>query len=352
MRLPANLFTRLRIQGLARLCTYGLALWVCSVAQAQDYKTCRPLEANAAQLVEIAPQFHTVRGNLADFDPCHRSVEFSTPSFFAPTLSALPPLVIIAHGGGGPGAFERAMARAFNQRGFATLIFDAYEMNGFNYKGSSLFLTGTTNGARQRMIYKSTWGAYQWALIHPGVNKTAIFFQGLSNGASVVLNMAAAVDPQHVKGVLAEGAPAAGIGFPDKPVVPVRLIYGKKDNYGGETETDWMLTRKGSCQINDHYRFAPTGVAAKCSRLINSEQQMPSPLEWFEQQKQLGTDIALWQYEDAAHGIMQQPIRKEFRVYGASNKRFGWTGSEGKAQELMLEDMMRFMMPLIKATSP
>ena len=41
----------------------------------------------------------TVEGILADFDPCHRSVQLSMPSIFAKKRGEKPPVVIIAHGG-------------------------------------------------------------------------------------------------------------------------------------------------------------------------------------------------------------------------------------------------------------
>ena len=87
-----------------------------------------------------------MRGPLAEFDPCQRSVDLSMHSkLFGPHVEVKPPLDIIAHGGGGLGKLEKKMAIALNREGIATLMFDAYQMNGF-YQGSALF------GSRSQMM--------------------------------------------------------------------------------------------------------------------------------------------------------------------------------------------------------
>ena len=83
------------------------ALGCITVAAQPD---CKPSGPQVAQLVEIRPGFHSVAGPLADFDPCHRSVQLSMPTFFADKLGDKPPLMVIAHGGNGPGAAEQEMA--------------------------------------------------------------------------------------------------------------------------------------------------------------------------------------------------------------------------------------------------
>ncbi len=45
---------------------------------------------NVANLVEIRPGFHRVTGPLAEFNPCHSSVELSMPGFFADKLAEKP----------------------------------------------------------------------------------------------------------------------------------------------------------------------------------------------------------------------------------------------------------------------
>ena len=162
---------------------YILALLISSAAAAYAQSAdCNPAPKGAAELVQIRPDYYTVKGPLADFDPCHRSVELTIPkAMFSQANSQKPPLFLIAHGGGGLSSLERNMARALNRKGYATLLFDAYQMNGF-YQGASLFVTGMTNGGRQRMIFKATLGAYHWALKNEKIDSSRIYFHGVSNG--------------------------------------------------------------------------------------------------------------------------------------------------------------------------
>jgi dienelactone hydrolase len=319
----------------------GLFVSMLVSVQASD---CRPPPPDVAELIQIRPNFHTVRGPLAEFDPCHKSVEFSLPgnSLFSKKVEEKPPLVILVHGGGGLGKLEKNMARALNQRGYATLVFDAYQMNNF-YQGLSLFLTGMTNGGRQRMIYKATFGAYQWAIVNTKIDTSKIFFHGVSNGGSVLLNIAGAVDPNHVKGVFSEGPSPAGIGMPHKINVPLRMVFGKLDNYGGKAEDDWMWERIEPCLILDHYKPAPSGTAETCNHLVNAKSNSITPYQWFEQQKAAGADIEVWFYENAAHGILAGPIDRGIRLYGGTMKRWAWTGASSEAAEKLILDMEKFI---------
>lgn len=300
---------------------------------------CHPHNPEDTQIVERGP-VKSVFGPLAKFNPCHASVQLDMPTLFAKKRGDKHPLVIISHGGGGLSGYERDFAKLLNQQGYATLIFDAFEMNGIASR-SELVLYVMTNGARQRMIYKATWGAYRWAINNDKVDATRIFIQGLSNGASVAINMAASVDATHVRGVIAEGGPSAGIGFPDEIKVPLLLIYGLSDNYGGTRQDDWMHLRAMPCGINDHYPFAPDGFAKSCSRASNPTEAMPSPKSWYEEIKAKGQDIRLELIEGGGHGMM-------FGDFSSSSKRLpgrgAWYISRGadadtrkKAQQIVLD---------------
>ena len=110
----------------------GLGLFALMLVSVQA-SDCRPAPPDVAELVQIRPNYHTVRGPLAEFDPCHKSVELSLPGggLFGKKVEGKPPLVILVHGGGGLGTLEKNMARALNRKGYATLVFDAYQMNNF-----------------------------------------------------------------------------------------------------------------------------------------------------------------------------------------------------------------------------
>ncbi len=300
---------------------------------------CVPAPPDSTRLVGNG-QIHTVLGLLAPFDPCHRSVKLDMPGRFTRPLGDKPPVVIVIHGGGGLGGYERDTAALWNRNGFASLVFDAFEMNGFQ-PGSPLLLYQMTNGARQRMIYRATLGAYRWVLASDKVDTSRVFFQGLSNGGSVAINMAGAADSQHVRAVIAEGGPAAGIGFPDTLKVPLLLLYGAADNYGGVRPDDWMHTRGEVCVQNDHYLAAPPGFAARCNRMSAPEGNMPSPQAWYDAMREKGADIRFELVEGGGHGMMfadfsasevpQASGRKFYRAQGAS------ADTRRKVQAMVLE---------------
>jgi len=107
----------------SRLLLIAFSLLTSITAHAQvSPQDCRPEQKGDAALAEIRPQYFTVRGKLAGFDPCHASVKFRRPPGAAPT-----PLMISVHGGGGINDV-RASDQAFHGKGMATLVFDAYEM--------------------------------------------------------------------------------------------------------------------------------------------------------------------------------------------------------------------------------
>lgn len=319
----------------------------CTASYAQS--DCRPAPADVARLVEIRPGFHRVEGPLADFNPCHRSVQFSMPGFFADKLADKPPLMIIAHGGGGPGGAEQEMVRRMNSNGIATLLYDAYEMNGFQYRGTPLFLTGTSNESRQRMIFKATLGAYEWAKRQQKIDPSRIFIHGLSNGGSVALNMAAVAEPEHVRVVFAEGPSPTGIGMPDTIKVPLKMIFGKLDNYGGKTEDDWMYTRTDPCGLNRAYTLTAPGTALRCSALANSFDMTISPQAWGEKLRAEGQPVEFWFYDDAAHGLLAGFMDKGVRIYGSGPtalRRYGWIGASPAAAKRFTDDLVK----TIKAT--
>lgn len=320
-------------------------------ASALAESECRPSPPNVARLVEIRPGFHKVAGPLAVFDPCHVSVDLSMPNFWASKLGDKPPLMIIAHGGNGPGSAELEMVRRMNSEGIATLLYDAYAMNGFAYKGTTLFLLGTSNESRQRMIFKSTLGAYRWALQQNQIDTSRIYINGLSNGGSVAVNMAGAVDPAHVRAVIAEGASPTGIGFPDQITVPLKLVYGRQDNYGGKAQDDWMYQRTDPCAFNVEFKLAPAGVSQRCSFAVNRDALVPTPMAWMEGVKSRGQPVDIWFYDRAAHGILIGPIKHDTRRYGAgptASLRFGDTGSEAAVADRYIADIVA----LIKSSYP
>ena len=286
--------------------------------QSHAQSDCEPAPSGTTTVVDLGP-IKSVTGVLADFDPCHRSVSLVTPGFFAPKRGVKPPMVLIVHGGAGVGGYERDFARLMNRQGYATLLFDAFEMNGLT-PGSDLVQYQLSNAARQRMLYKVAHGAYKWVLRHEKIDASRLFVQGLSNGGSVSINLAGAVDPAHVKGVIAEGSPATGIGFPDALKVPVLLLYGAADVYGGVLPTDFMHLRGNPCSMNDAFALAPTGFGAICNKDVGYDKVMSTPLAWFEKTKALGFDVRFELVEGGGHGMM-------FSDFSTSTRRIGYSVS-------------------------
>ena len=298
---------------------------------------CNPAPKDVAVLKEIRPQSFTVEGPLAEFDPCHKSVKFQKNVF-----GNKQPLMIEVHGGGGVDASTKNAVDAFRSAGFATLIFDAYELNGF-YQGGKFWASKASNEARQRMIYKAALGAYAWALKNPEIDNSQIYFHGLSNGASVVANLAGAVDPKHVKGIFAEGLPGMGLGLPDKINVPVRMISGRLDNYAGNFETEWIWLRRDPCFVNVIDFIHPPGNSLQCNPTTNSHKLTIAPIDWYEEIKSKGADIDVWYYDNAAHGIFLGSLQKNTIVYGTDMKRFAWVGADASAKAKLVEDIQKFV---------
>lgn len=310
-----------------------------SAASAQT--DCSPSPAEDTQVVDRGP-VKTVQGPLATFDPCHRSVRLDRPAFFAPRRGDTPPLVLIAHGGGGLGGYERDFAKWMNQQGFATLVFDAFEMNGLVPR-SDLLVFNMSNGGRQRMIYKATLGAYRWALQQPQIDTRKIFIQGLSNGGSVAINMAAAVDATHVRGVIAEGAPSTGIGFPDAIRVPLLLVYGAADHYGGTHADDWMHLRALPCAFNDHDPSAPMGFTRSCSRTQNPGQRMPSPQAWYERAKAQGQDVRFDLIDGGGHGILFSDFASSVRSLPGGRQFYRSQGAAAETRLKLQKTLLEFI---------
>lgn len=310
----------------------GLLIVGWSSAKAQD---CNPAPANVAALKEIRPQQFTVEGPLAEFDPCQRSTQFKKPRG-----SPKPPLMIVVHGGAGLSTATINAAEAFRRRGFASLAFDAYEHNGF-YQGPQFWASKGTNEARQRMIYKVTLGAYEWALKRTDIDNNQIYFHGLSNGGTVLFNIAGAVSPNHVKGIFAEGGSSVGLGMPDKLNVPLRLVYGKLDNYAGRTEDDAIWLRQEPCLLNVVEFNHPTGSSKTCNR-VYARGVSPSVKTWYEQQKSNGADIDMWFYDNTAHGIFLGPLLKNMITFGVDMRRYAWVGGDPSAKNKLLDDIDRF----------
>ncbi len=292
-----------------------------------------PLPVDPPRLHVLPSGIQTVAGTLATFDPCHRSVSLRTPFF-----SDKPALMIVVHGGAGLDSATSQAADAFRGKGMATLVFDAFQMNGFQ-QGPRFFATSVTNEARQRMIYRAALGAYEWALKQDKIDNRRILFHGLSNGAAAVANLAAVVDPQHVVALFAEGIPGNGLGLPDQLRAPLKVVFGRLDNYGGRTADEFIWLRQESCAGNVTDFDHPAGSSATCNRHQNARDLTQKPIDWYERQKSQGAPIELWWLEDTAHGVFAGPMTRNMVSYTNGQTRYAWVGGSNATRNKFLEDI-------------
>lgn len=306
------------------LIIFGLILFTSSTF-ALD---CKPETRGTAEIKSLRNDMFTVTGKLSGFDPCNSSVEYNVPK-----TTSKPPLMIYVHGGGGKGD-GRLIIKEFYARGMATLIFDAYIMNGFE-QGYMFWGVKATNESRQRMIYKVALEAYQWAKQQHDIDTSQIYIYGLSNGAAVALNLASVVDPKHVKTIFAEGTPGMGIGLPDTVQIPIKIIYGELDNYGSTSETNWQWNRTESCYFNKTDELTPKGNAQRCR--FNTQ----SPADWMREQEAKGADIDTWVYKNAAHWIFYPNGLNKKTISYATSFKYAWVGADPDAQLKLILDVMK-----------
>lgn len=298
---------------------------------------CNPAPRNVAKLEAISSSWHTVKGDLAEFNICDRSVTFDRPS-----KVEKPALMIIVHGGGGRGKDVETAAYYFQKLGMATLIFDSYQMNNLTM-GYRFFLSQVTNEARQRMIFKVTYSAYAWALQQKNIDVNRIYFWGVSNGASVVVSMADMVSAEHVKGIFAEGLPPNGLGLPESFKTPIYLAYGEADNYGIQIEKDQkQWSRDGTCNENSDVGDLTNKNSRDCNASINSEKTIETVEAWYQRMLIKNQPIEMKIYKDAAHdfflnGPIGGTLVKNGKVTGAT------TGASSAARDEYLADVAKIV---------
>lgn len=318
-------------------------------SKSDEVSGCRPDRKGSVEVIQVRPRMHTVGGELAGFNPCDNSVRFAMPA-----NNTKPPVMILMHGGGG--AADNSMTfELFRQMGMAVLSFDAYKMNNLQ-QGEMFWLSQASYEARQRMFYKVAKQAYDWVLSQPNVDTSRIYMYGLSNGADVVLNLAAVVSPKHVKAVFAEGAAGAGLGLPNKLQVPVVMIFGQEDNYAtvGDNNKRWL--NQWPCRFNAPQGLypdkndptaepLPPGNAANCNWLEGGNGLTQTTMDWIEKQKAAGANIQVWFYDGAAHGILTNSPLTRRSITSGGNAMGGNIGAEQSAKSKLAEDIKTVIFP-------
>ena len=266
-----------------------------------------------------------IHGELSGFDPCNKTVEFKVPS-----SASKPSLIISVHGGGGKKDALR-ITNEFYKMGYATLIFDAYDMNSIPYGKIG-------NAYRQMMLLQTSYAAYEWVLNRPEIDNSKIFFYGISNGASTVLNLAGMVNPVHVRGIIAEAPNPIGIGYPNSIKIPIQIIFGKLDDLSaGGGKKRWEIS--APCFLNRRFDFAPAGFSEDCRKGKNKI-KMPTTLEWVDTvNRENNAEIDVKYIDNMAHGgflgQLNISTRKSKRIMKVFKGPIGW--SEGGTPEARKE---------------
>ena len=315
--------------GLALLCADGPALG--QVTQAD----CRHQARGQMQLVPLRGNFYTAQGQLGGFDPCEASVRYRVP------VGGKMPLMISVHGGGGISDVQ-ASDQAFHAAGMATLVFDAYAMQGLPGHTSLFWARSVSNEARQRMIYATALAAYEWARQREDIDARHIYLFGVSNGAAVVANLAAVVDPDHVRGVIAEGITPIGLGLPDRIRVPVQLVFGRLDDFGSPDPAMLRWDLSDDCRLNARVEGIPAGSARHCNASTPG-QRIPTPLQWAQSVTRNGGLVQVVYVEDMAHNAFFGPLRQQ-RATWASGQSYGASlGATEAARERFFGLMREFI---------
>jgi dienelactone hydrolase len=291
-------------------------------------------DAKAPEVIKTEKGFYILKGKPLSFDPCHSSVRFQIPS-----STIKPPLFIFVHGAGG----FRDNMRAFNlfyEKGFAVLGFDSFEPNGIskNMNGS------VSNAQRQEMIFSATVGAMEWALKQKNIDASRIYLYGVSNGATVVVNVAAMYGKGQIKAVFSEAPAHAGMGMPDDIQVPLVLIFGKQDTYGtpaNNPELRWLA--HGPCRLNVYIPDAPKGNSFSCNANSSANRNGENHLEWYEKQKVKNRDVQMWLYDDAAHGIFNGELRQQTRSTADGHPFNAPEGSNAEVKVKYLNDLLTYI---------
>jgi dienelactone hydrolase len=321
-----------------RLKCLFLLLIACSasLAIARPDIDCLPQARGSVELVSLRPGFYTVAGQMGGFDPCEASVKYRIPA-----SQSKPPLMISVHGGGGIGDVLKS-DEAFFQHGMATLVFDAYAMQGLAGRNSLFWARSVTNEARQRMIYTTALAAYRWAIQRTDIDAQRIYLFGISNGAAVVANLAAVVDPAHVKGVIAEGVTPIGLGLPDEIRVPIQLVFGKLDDFGNADPNGNRWTLSEDCRLNIQFASVAAGSSQRCNSSTPGS-RIPHALDWVSSVQQRGGVIEVQYFDDMAHNAYFGPLVRRTATWGNGQTLGASLGATDAARADFFKAMAKFI---------
>lgn len=196
-------------------------------------------------------------GDVAGFDPKSPQVFIFKPNSPKPS-----PVLLYIHGGAGLTPGERKVPELFQTMGFATVAFDAFKLNKISGLSPQELSTKLSLPAKQQMLTPVAQQAFDWILKQPWADAGRVVIYGHSNGARVALAMADKVDAKNVPLIFAEGPAHCCVALPGTLNVPVKLILGDKDTYGGTHENDLLFARRSPLTTMPTKEWAETQKAS------------------------------------------------------------------------------------------
>jgi len=310
-------------------------------SQSAFAKECNP-QSPTTFIFKKEIQYFYISGNVATFDPCHKSVDFKNID-----KKKKKPLVILIHGGSGKKDTGQ-ISSFLRSNNFATLELDAYQMNGITDYNQSNNSRKYSNATRQRMIYSAFKGAVDWSMKQEGIDSSRIYIYGISNGATVAANLAAVYDQSIIKAVISEGPTHSGMGMPDEIKTKLILVFGKLDNFGATKKDGWRWIFRSPCFMSISIEDAPKGNTFNCNTTTQSgDGLVENHITWFNKQKKKNKNIEIYYYDDAAHGIFHPGgLKISSMVFKRKEKEITiyWnTGAKPEALKKFKKDLLTFV---------
>ena len=262
-------------------------------------------------LVEVGSRgWLTTRGPFAVFDPDHASVQV-----WVPKDNSEAPVIVYAHGGAGYREDDQARVEMMRRNGFATISFDAYEMN--KLEDWEFINRRVTNSGKQNLIWGVFKGAVEYAFRGDQWDNRNVFFYGGSNGGRVILYAGSEFSDSRVRGIIAEAPAATGFELGDYDT-PTIVSFGALDNWAGKTKTDFVWNRT--------YPSSPTSIKA-----------------WVDSQRAADRPIDLIFYENAGHLLFDGPLEEVTIMRGDKIAFTAYKGAADGVLELYEEDIQKFI---------
>ncbi len=267
-------------------------------------------EAPSVSLKEVGTRgWFTVAGPMAAFDSTSPHVEV-----WAPKARQKPPVMVFAHGGAGYRDDDRARVEMFRRNGFATVSFDAYEMNGLT--DWEFVSRKVTNAAKQKMIWGVYEGAVAYAAGRDDWDGKNLFLYGTSNGGRVALYAGSQLAVDRVRGIISEAPAATGLPLGDYEI-PSIILFGKLDTWAGKSDTDFVWKRT--------YPNSPVSIA-----------------DWVESMRNRERPVRFIFYENAGHLLFDGPLEKVTVKRGKAIAFSAYRGADDGVLEQYEEDVLTF----------